>query len=64
MWVKPLMDWVENGKAPGAIIGSQVDNTGKTLRTRPQCPYPLIAKPIKTPLSGAEANDAANFACQ
>jgi feruloyl esterase len=64
MWVKPLMDWVENGKAPGAIIGSQVDNSGKVLRMRPQCPYPLIAKPIKTPLAVVEANDAANFVCQ
>jgi len=34
---------VEQGAAPGAINSSRVEN-GKTVRTRPLCAYPGIAR--------------------
>ena len=37
-----IVDWVEQGKAPDRITGAQVVN-GKTVRTRPLCPYPQTA---------------------
>lgn len=36
------VEWVEKGTAPDRIVASRVVN-GKTLRTRPLCPYPQIA---------------------
>lgn len=54
-----LINWVENGVAPDSITAAQVDK-GKTVRTRPLCPYPLVAR-----YSGAgSVDDAANFACK
>ena len=38
------MSWVEDGVAPEMIIASQVDAQGNTVRTRPLCPYPKVAK--------------------
>ncbi|MBI4908715.1 MAG: tannase/feruloyl esterase family alpha/beta hydrolase [Acidobacteria bacterium] len=53
-----LVDWVENGKAPDRITGSQVVD-GKTLRTRPLCPYPQVAR-----YNGSgSVNEAVNFRC-
>jgi feruloyl esterase len=52
-WLSPLVSWVENGVAPGAIVGS------RTGSTRPHCPYPQEAV-----YDGAgNPNDAASFAC-
>lgn len=54
----PLMDWVENGKAPEVIQAKQVI-AGKTTMTRPLCPYPQSAK-----YSGSgDVKDGGNFAC-
>lgn len=54
----PLVDWVENGRAPQAIVASRIVG-GKTIRTRPLCPYPQVAK-----YKGAgSTDDAANFGC-
>ena len=39
-----LVEWVENGKAPGTIIATKHGEGGKTLMTRPLCPYPQVAK--------------------
>jgi Tannase and feruloyl esterase len=41
-----LVQWVEDGKAPGTIIASKYgDEEGKILEmTRPLCPYPQAAK--------------------
>lgn len=50
--------WVVTGKAPGQILSSKVTG-GKTIRTRPLCAYPMVAK-YKG--SGSE-DDAANFVC-
>jgi hypothetical protein len=54
-----LINWVENGVAPGTINASQVDK-GKVVRTRPLCPYPLVARYSGT----GSPDDSANFACK
>jgi hypothetical protein len=38
----PLMQWVEQNVAPDRLIGAKVVD-GKTVRTRPLCPYPQTA---------------------
>jgi hypothetical protein len=57
-----MVDWVENGIEPGALIGSRdknVDANYPDARTRPNCPYPEVAR-----YSGkGSINDAANFSC-
>ena len=54
-----LINWVENGVAPASIDASQVDK-GKVVRTRPLCPYPLVARYSGT----GSPDDSANFACK
>jgi hypothetical protein len=54
----PLVEWVEKGTAPQAIIGSRLVD-GKAVRTRPLCPYPEVAK-YK---GSGSIDDAASFAC-
>jgi feruloyl esterase len=51
-----LVDWVEQGKAPESILAASrgpgnpgganadVPSTWPTNRTRPLCPYPLVAR--------------------
>jgi feruloyl esterase len=41
----PVVDWVENGKAPATILGT-APATGNPFpgRTRPLCPYPAYAR--------------------
>ncbi len=54
-----LLDWVEHGAAPDRIPAARVLN-GKTVRTRPLCPYPQVAR-----YSGSGSiDDAANFTCK
>ncbi len=54
----PLVEWVERGAAPPAIAGSRIVNSA-TVRTRPLCPYPQVAK-----YKGSGSIDAAaSFAC-
>jgi hypothetical protein len=38
-----LVRWVESGEAPDEIIASRVENN-VTVRTRPLCPYPYVAR--------------------
>lgn len=68
----PLVQWVEQGKAPQAIVASVrgVGNAGgvnaelpkdwAAKRTRPLCAYPAVAK-YK---GNGSIEDAANFSCQ
>ena len=57
-WLTAIVDWMEKGKAPDQLPGSQVEG-GMTKRTRPHCPYPQVAK-----YKGAGSIDAAeNFTC-
>jgi hypothetical protein len=53
-----LLAWVEEGKAPDALLATQRDRSGAT-RSRPLCPYPLVAKFKGT----GSTDDAANFVC-
>jgi feruloyl esterase len=56
--VTAVIDWVEKGKAPDSMLASKVVN-GQTVRTRPLCPYPQVAR-----YSGkGSIDDAANFRC-
>ena len=55
----PLMEWVEKGTAPNNLPAAQIVN-GKTVRTRPLCPYPQIAK-YK---GSGSVDEAANFVCR
>jgi len=57
-WFTPLVDWVEKGVAPGAINSSRVEK-GETVRTRPQCVYPEVARYN----SQGDINKAENFTC-
>jgi feruloyl esterase len=55
-WLSPLVNWVEKGVAPGAIVGSRT--VSGATSTRPHCPYPQEAV-----FTGGDANDAASYAC-
>ncbi len=56
--VTAVIDWVEKGKAPNELIASRVVNN-QTVRTRPLCPYPQVAR-----YKGqGSIDDAANFSC-
>jgi poly(3-hydroxybutyrate) depolymerase len=55
-----LVDWVENGTAPDAILATAGNGTPWPGRTRPLCAWPKIAKYKGT----GNMEDAANFACQ
>ncbi len=68
----PLVEWVEQGKAPGAIVASargpgnaggvngEVPATWAANRSRPLCPYPTVAR-----YGGSgDVEAAASFACQ
>jgi feruloyl esterase len=54
----PLVSWVEKGTAPASIPASRVVD-GKTVRTRPLCPYPEVARYKGT----GSIDEASNFAC-
>jgi tannase/feruloyl esterase len=54
----PLVEWVEKGIAPQTIAAARVVD-GRTVRTRPLCPYPQVAR-----YRGAgSVDEAANFTC-
>jgi hypothetical protein len=53
-----LENWVEKGEAPASLLATKQDNDGKTVWTRPLCPYPQKAK-----YKGGDVNVATNFAC-
>jgi feruloyl esterase len=54
-----LEQWVEKGVAPDRIAASRVRD-GKTDRTRPLCPYPMVA----TYTGSGSTDEAANFVCR
>jgi hypothetical protein len=56
--VTAVIDWVEKNKAPDSLLASKVVK-GATVRTRPLCPYPQVAR-----YKGqGSIDDAANFSC-
>jgi len=61
--IKAIEQWVEKGPAPAKIIATKYKAEGNPgsgiVRTRPLCPYPMVAK-----YSGSGSMDeAANFSC-
>ncbi len=70
----PLVNWVENGKAPDSVIATvrgagnaggvntDVPAAWAANRTRPLCAYPKVAR--FTGSATASVEDAANFSCQ
>jgi feruloyl esterase len=52
----PLVEWVENGKSPGAVTA-----TGRSMpgQNRPLCPYPSYAH-----YTGGDAANAASYECR
>jgi hypothetical protein len=54
----PIRMWVEKGIAPDEIVGSRVVNN-QTVRTRPLCPYPEVARYLGT----GSIDDESNFVC-
>jgi hypothetical protein len=57
--VTAIIDWVETGKAPELIVARKVVN-GETVRSRPWCPYPQVAR-YK---GSGSIDEAANFSCR
>lgn len=54
-----LRKWVEDGKAPKTLDAVRRDETGSVIRSRPLCPYPLVAR-----YKGrGSTDDASNFRC-
>jgi feruloyl esterase len=58
-WLKPMEEWIEQGKAPTTITASKVE-MGETVRTRPLCMYPKEA----VYKGSGSTDDAANFECR
>ena len=56
--ITPLVDWVERGTAPDRLVAA-LRQDGKTIRTRPLCAYPAVAKFTE----GGNKDDAGSFAC-
>jgi len=54
-----LEQWVEHGEAPDQIPASHFSN-GEVNRTRPLCPFPLVAQYQ----GSGSTDDAASFACR
>lgn len=57
--LEKVVDWVENGRAPGGVIGTHRNERGEVDRTMPVCPYPQFARYKGT----GDVKDAANFVC-
>ena len=54
-----MVHWVEDNKAPETLQATKRDQTGKPIRTRPLCQYPLVAK-----YKGSGSTDeASSFTC-
>lgn len=57
--VTAIIDWVETNKAPTLITAKRIVN-GETVRSRPLCPYPQVAR-----YNGqGSIDEAANFSCR
>ena len=42
-WLTAISEWVEKDKAPERLLASRTDGNGKTVLSRPLCPYPQVA---------------------
>ncbi|MDX1562684.1 MAG: tannase/feruloyl esterase family alpha/beta hydrolase, partial [Gammaproteobacteria bacterium] len=52
----PLVEWVEQGEAPGAVVATGASMPGQS---RPLCPYPEYAH-----YEGGDTADAENYTCR
>jgi pimeloyl-ACP methyl ester carboxylesterase len=60
--LSPLVQWVENGVAPGNVVATGVNfTTAPTTRQRPLCPYPQQARFIGG--LGGDLSVATNYEC-
>ena len=59
LWFLPLVDWVEKGIEPKALVGKRAATPYLTVRTRPLCPYPQVARYNGT----GSIDEAVNFTC-
>ena len=60
--LSPLVQWVENGVALGAVIAKGTAFTSApATRSRPLCPYPQQARFIGGP--GGDLSLATNYQC-
>nr|QRD81056.1 lipolytic protein [uncultured bacterium] len=57
--VTAIIDWVEQGVAPDVLIAKKIVN-GETVRSRPLCPYPQVARYR----GEGSIDDAASFECR
>ena len=56
--VTAVIDWVEKGAAPDALVARKIVN-GEVARSRPLCPYPQVAR-----YNGkGSLDEATNFSC-
>jgi pimeloyl-ACP methyl ester carboxylesterase len=59
----PLVNWVEKGVAPDAILASGTNFTSApTTRSRPLCPYPQEVRYVGPP--GGDLSVASNYRCE
>ncbi len=54
-----IIDWVEAGKAPEAMIARKIED-GQVTRSRPLCPYPEVARYDGT----GSVDESGNFSCR
>lgn len=58
----PLVNWVERGEAPHAVIASGTNFlSAPTTRSRPLCPYPEAVR--YTGPAGGDLGNASNYSC-
>ena len=53
-----LVNWVENGEAPGSLLSRRESRDQPTM-TRPACAYPEVAR-----YQSGDPNDAGSFVCE
>jgi feruloyl esterase len=61
----PLVDWVENGRAPDSVVARH-ESDGRVVNERPVCAYPQVAR-YSGPAGGENDSAnwvAANFTCR
>jgi feruloyl esterase len=58
-WLGAMVNWLEKGVAPSALMGAHKDREGQITRTRPICAYPTQAK-YK---GSGSIDEAVNFTC-
>jgi feruloyl esterase len=58
-WISALEQWVEQKHAPDTLLAAKQDDNGKTVRERPLCAYPNVARYDER----GDPNVAASYRC-